>query len=37
LYDAALMTAALLLLAIVLLFNVGARLTLARLEQETAA
>ncbi len=36
LYDAALMTAALILLAIVLLFNIGARLTLERFVQEPA-
>jgi phosphate transport system permease protein len=36
LYDAALMTAALMLLVIVLLFNLGARLTLERFEQEEA-
>jgi phosphate transport system permease protein len=37
LYDAALMTAALLLLAVVLLFNFGARMTLVRLNRESAA
>jgi phosphate transport system permease protein len=37
LYDAALMMAALLLFVVVLLFNVGARLTLVRLNREPAA
>jgi phosphate transport system permease protein len=37
LYDAALMAAALMLLVVVLLFNAGARLTLARLDRESAA
>ncbi len=37
LYDAALMTAALILLVVVLLFNIGARLTLERFEQESTA
>jgi phosphate transport system permease protein len=36
-YDAALMAAALLLLVVVLLFNAGARLTLVRLNRESAA